>query len=138
MAKAVPELCDLQRSRVNVGHVEVSPFPQPIMDASAGTKCATAAALFLAFTAANQETVASSGVASDDSGATAAVGGVAEARADGADNAGPWLAAVAHEQTVQAASAAATMASAPRAGWRFTRQVKHVVPVDNVDLDACV
>jgi hypothetical protein len=95
------------------------------MDASAGTKCTTAAALFLAFIAANQERVASSGVAYDDSGTGAAVLGVVtgDADEDGADNAGPWLAAAAHEQTVQAARTAATTASGPRAGWRFTRQV---------------
>lgn len=130
MAEAAPELSGLQRSRVKVDQVEVSPFPQSIMDASAGTKCATAAALSLAFTAANQERVASSGVANDDSGTGAAVPGVVtvdvdKAGAGGADNAGPWLAAVAHEQTVQAANTAATTVRVPRAGWRVTRQVKH-------------
>lgn len=121
MAAAAPELSGLQRSRVKVDQVEVSPFPQSIMDASAGMRCATAAALSLAFTAANQEKVASSGVANDDSWTGAAVPGVVtsdvdKAGAGGADNAGPWLAAAAHEHTVQAANTAATTARARRAG----------------------
>ena len=127
MAEAAPELSGLQRSRVKVDHVEVSPSPQSVMDASAGTKCATAAALSFAFTAANQERVASSGVANDDFWTGAAVPGVLTGDIDeaGAGNAGPRLGAPAHEQTVQAAGTAATAASSPRAGWRFTRQVKH-------------
>lgn len=127
MAEAAPELSGLQRSRVKVDHVEVSPFPQSIMGASTGTKCASAAALSFAFTAANQERVASSGVANDDSGTGAAVPGVVTGDVDEV-GAVPWLAAAAHEQTVQAASTAATAASGPRAGWRFTRQVKHGRP----------
>lgn len=127
MAEAAPELRGLQRSRVKVDHVEVSPPPQSAMDASAGTKCATAAALSFTFTAANQERVASSGVANDDFGTGAAVPGVLTGDMDeaGAGNAGPRLGAAAHEQTVQAAGTAAMAASSPRARWRFTRPVKH-------------
>jgi hypothetical protein len=85
------------------------------MDASTGTKCATTAALFLAFTAANQERVASSGVANDDSETGAAFLGVVTCDVAETADAGPWLAAAAHEQTVQEARTAATTASGPRA-----------------------
>lgn len=147
MADAVSWLSGLQRSRVNVDQVEVSPFPQFIMPASAGTKCATAAALSLAFTAANQESVACSGVQKDavDTGAVApaalagaALAGPADDAGDAGDadpgpaagpvEAGSWPAEVAeaaHEQTAQAARVAARAAIVLCTACAFTAQVKH-------------
>jgi len=147
VADAASWLTGLQRSRVNVDQVEVSPFPQSIMYASAGTKCATAAALSLALTAANQESVACSGVPKDAvETETARPGGSGDAAlADPGEageagpcpaaepvEAGPWpaeaaevvevaeVAEAAHEQTAQAASPAAAAAIALRTACPVT------------------
>src|SRR5580698_2124325 len=94
------------------------------MFASAGTKCAAAAAPSLAFTAANQESVACSGVPNDGGGTAAAAPGE-PAGDEPAGFAGAWPAEAAHEQTVQAATPASRAAAVPRAICQVTPQVKH-------------
>jgi hypothetical protein len=112
------------------------------MSASAGTKCATAAALSLALTAANQESVACSGVPYDAvetvavtpgepasavlAGAVLA-GAVLAGAADEGDDDGPWPTEVdaVHEQAAQATRPAAKAAPALRTACPVTPLVKH-------------